>query len=288
VNSSRGCAYRCRFCTYHWLFPTVHFKSIEVLEKELKAIEALGFVRHIRFTDDNFTAQKVRLEAVLRMMIQNDFGFTWSSFARASALTPELVALMKRSGCEFLDLGLESGSQRILDNMDKRLTVEQSRKTIALLNDEGIIGRGSFIIGYPGETADTFSETVQFINDSGLPYYHPYLFYYTGNTLVHSQRDDLGLKGLGLAWRHHTMESGEAAFLLSRMIGRIDKSYTDGQAYVEEIYKLLRGEGYSQQRIASLFRLKRDLLLTIKKHPSGMAASQKADDILNQMEALMV
>ena len=102
-------------------------------------------------------------------MIHEKFSFTWSSFARASALTPELAKLMKQSGCEFVDLGLESGSQKILDNMDKRLSRTQSFDAIRLLNDNGIISRGSFIIGYPGETRDTFLETVDFINESGLP-----------------------------------------------------------------------------------------------------------------------
>ena len=85
------------------------------------------------------------------MMIHEKFSFTWSSFARASALTPGLVKRMKQSGCEFVDLGLESGSQTILDNMDKRLNQNESFEAIRLLNDHGIISRGSFIIGYPGK-----------------------------------------------------------------------------------------------------------------------------------------
>ena len=139
LNSSRGCYYRCRFCTYHWLFPKVHYRSLDVLKKELKAVDNLGSVRHVRFTDDNFTAKRERVTAVLNMMIQEKFSFTWSSFARASALTPELVKLMKRSGCEFLDMGLESGSQTILDNMDKRLSRDQSLEAIRMLNDYGIV-----------------------------------------------------------------------------------------------------------------------------------------------------
>ena len=166
VNSSRGCYYRCRFCTYHWLFPKVNYRSLEVLRQELKAVNSLGFVRHVRFTDDNFTARSDRIKAVLRMMIHEKFSFSWSSFARASALTPELVKLMKQSGCEFVDLGLESGSQIILDNMDKHLSCQQSIEAVGLLNDHGIISRGSFIIGYPGETRDTFLETIDFINET--------------------------------------------------------------------------------------------------------------------------
>ena len=264
LNSSRGCFYRCRFCTYHWLFPKVHYKSIEVLRQELKEVEHLGFIRHLRFTDDNFTANRQRLKSVLEMMIREGFSFSWSSFARASALTPELIRLMKASGCEFVDMGLESGSQTILDNMDKRLKREQSLEAIRMLNDYGIISRGSFIIGYPGETRETFLKTIDFINESGLPYYHPYLFYFTGNTLVHEERERFGLKGLGLAWSHDTMDSDKASHLMSQMIERIHTGLTDGQAYVEEIFKLLRGEGYSPDEIAKLFMLKRRLQLTIK------------------------
>jgi len=286
VNSSRGCSYRCRFCTYHWLFPEVHYKSMDVLKEELRRIDALGCVKHVRFTDDNFTASKVRMKAVLEMMIAQGFGFTWSSFARASALTPELVELMRRSGCEFVDLGLESGSQTILDRMDKRLRKEQSFKAVEMLNDHGIEGRGSFIVGYPGETVDTFSETLEFINESGLPYYHPYLFYYTGNTLVHQDREALGLRGLGLAWRHDTMDSVEASRLMSQMQQRIDQSFTDGQAYVEEIYKLLRGEGYSRREIKQLFRLKRGLQLSIKGSRANEGSSE-TERVLSELETLV-
>ena len=287
VNSSRGCYYRCRFCTYHWLFPKVHYRSLDVLRQELKAINELGFVKHVRFTDDNFTARSDRIKAVLHMMIHEKFSFTWSSFARASALTPELVKLMKQSGCEFVDLGLESGSQTILDNMDKRLSCQQSFEAIRLLNEHGIISRGSFIIGYPGETRDTFLETIDFINESGLPYYQPYLFYYTANTLVHEERKELNLRGLGLAWAHETMDSVEASRLLMQMIQLIPGSFTDGQSYVEEIYKMLRGEGYARREIKELFRLKRQLQLTLREYPSAGPSAPEIAPMLQKMGGLI-
>ncbi len=287
VNSSRGCYYRCRFCTYHWLFPEVHYRSLAVLRDELKAIDDLGLVRHVRFTDDNFTARKDRIKAVLKMMIAEQFSFKWSSFARASALTPELVGLMKRSGCEFLDLGLESGSQEILNNMDKRLSKRESFEAIKLLNDHGIISRGSFIIGYPGETRETFFETIDFINQSGLPYYQPYLFYYTANTLVHQERSERNLRGLGSAWAHETMDSVEASVLLKEMIQLIPNSFTDGQSYVEEIYKMLRGEGYGKGVIRELFRLKRALQLALRKDPTSGPSAPGTAPILHKIGALL-
>jgi anaerobic magnesium-protoporphyrin IX monomethyl ester cyclase len=283
VNSSRGCFYRCRFCTYHWFFPEVHYKTLDVLMEELRGIQALGFVKHVRFTDDNFTANKSRIEALLQRMIKEKFDFTWSSFVRASALSPALVRLMKASGAEFVDIGLESGSQTILNNMDKKLKSEQSFEAIRMLNDHGIYSRGSFIIGFPGETKETFSETVDFINESGLPYYHPYLFYLSQHSPIYRERDRFGLEGIGGTWRHHSMDAVEASDLMSRMITEIPRSFTDGHTYVEEIYKLLRGEGFLPDAILNFFRLKRELLLS----KSSAELHSSADQIFLQLEALI-
>lgn len=287
VTSSRGCAYRCRFCTYHWLFPRVETKSLEVLRDELRQIRDLGFVRHVRFTDDNFTANRQRLEAVLRMLTDERFNFRWSSFARASALTPDLVRAMGASGCEFVDLGLESGSQEILDRMDKRLEVRHAAAAIGWLSAEGIQARGSFIVGYPGETRETFEETLAFIEASGLPYYHPYLFYYTGNTLVHAEKEALGLHGLGLAWRHRTMDAAQAAELLGSMEERLPQSYTDGYSYVEEIYKFLRGRGYGPEAIRELFRQKRALHRVLAAAGRDRPDLPEAREILDRIRAVI-
>jgi len=287
VTNSRGCFYRCRFCTYHWLFPEVHYKSLEVLKEELRRIQALGFVKHVRFTDDNFTAKRGRFKAVLEMMVREHFDFGWSAYARASALTPELVKLMKASRCEFVDLGLESGSQVILNNMDKRLNREQALHAIKMLTDQGIYSRGSFIIGYPGETKETFLETIEFVNESGLPYYSPYLFSYSKRSLVHQERDRFSLRGIGRVWRHETMDAVEASQLMSQMITRIPRGFTDGWANIEEIYRLLRGEGFPPEKILALFRLKRELQLSTKKLDSVKPLSPEINGLLQDLKALI-
>jgi radical SAM superfamily enzyme YgiQ (UPF0313 family) len=287
VSNSRGCFYRCRFCTYHWLFPKVHYKSLGVLKEELRRIQGLGFVKHVRFTDDNFTAKKERFKDVLEMMIEEDFDFGWSSYARASALSPELVGLMKASGCEFVDLGIESGSQVILDHMDKRLNREQALQAIKMLNDHGIYSRGSFIIGYPGETLETFSDTIEFINESALPYYSPYLFSYSKRSLVHEEAGRFGLRGIGRAWRHDTMDAVEASRLMSQMPIRIPKGFADGLANIEEIYRLLRGKEYAPETIWEIFRLKRELQLSGKKSPLAKPFSLEMIKILQDLKALI-
>jgi radical SAM superfamily enzyme YgiQ (UPF0313 family) len=128
------------------LFPKVIYKSLEVLKEELRALQRFGFVKQARFTDDSFTAKGDRLKAVLEMM------------TRASALTPDLVKLMKASNCDLLVMGIESGSSAILKNMDKKPAPGQALRAIKMLTDCGIDSQAAFVVGYPGETAETFQE----------------------------------------------------------------------------------------------------------------------------------
>ncbi|MBW1799466.1 MAG: radical SAM protein, partial [Deltaproteobacteria bacterium] len=287
VISSQGCHYRCRFCTYHRWFPKVHYKSLEVLKDELRRIHALGFVTHVRFADDNFTANRKRLEAVLEMMIHEKFDFTWSAFARANTITPELVRLMKASGCEFLNMGIESGSRDVLNMMDKKLDPVQAVEAVRMLRENGIHTLGGFIIGYPGETRETFNETVDLINRSGLHYYHPYLFYYSKSMLVHREADQFGIEGVGWTWRHRTMDAVEASELMTGMIRQCEHAFTDGQQKTWETFKLLKGEGYPAGEILELHRLKRALQLALENSSAGSHPSPEVDSILDRMEGII-
>jgi p-methyltransferase len=276
VITSQGCHYKCRFCTYRRWFPKVHYKSLEVLKEELRRIQELGFVRHLRFADDNFTANPRRLKAVLKMMIDERFDITWSAFARANTITPDVVPLMRDSGCQFIDMGIESGSRSILRNMDKRLDPDQAVQAIRLLKEHGIYSLGGFIIGYPGETRETFSETIDLINKSGLNYYHPILFYYSKDMLVHRDRDKFQIEGVGWAWRHKTMDSAMASRLMTKMIGLLDHAFTDGQQKTWETFKLLLG--------FELHRLKRDLQVAMEGSEPGRTPLPAVERILQKME----
>lgn len=287
VTSSRGCIFRCRFCTCWRLCPEVHYKSLSVLRNELRLIHNLGFVRHIRFTDDNLTGNRKRMESILEMMIGEKFDFTWSTYARASALTTKMVKLMKRAGCEFVNMGIESGSQTILNNMDKHLKRDLVIEAIKRLNDHGIYGEGGFILGYPGETSITFTETVDLINSSKLPFYQPNLFYYSKDMLVNEDKDKFGLSGLGLSWRHNTMDSAEASRLMVDMIQKIEHGFNEPQVSVWETFRLLRGEGYRPEDIYELLKLKRSLKLTLEASSPRQGLSAQADEILKRIEAIV-
>ncbi|MBF0525904.1 MAG: radical SAM protein [Deltaproteobacteria bacterium] len=255
VNTSRGCMYNCRFCTYRQLIPGVNYKSLEALGEELKSIKRLGFVRHVRFTDDNFTANRARLFDVCRLIKELDAGFTWSTFARVDALTPETAGAMAEAGCEFLELGIESASNDILKYMHKHITVEQTYQALSLLNQVGIMASGAFIVGFPGETKETLRQTCELINSSGLTFYRLNFFTYTSGMLLHQERQEFDITGLGMAWRHKTMDAATASACYPELYQSITNSLTDGFSSTWETFKLLRGEGFSKAQIIKMFGL---------------------------------
>jgi anaerobic magnesium-protoporphyrin IX monomethyl ester cyclase len=264
VTTSRGCSFRCKFCTCWKLCPQVHYKSVDALKQELSQIQEKSIVKHVRFTDDNFTANKNRLKKILQMILDQGFTFTWSTYARAGSLTPDIVPMMREAGCEFVNIGIESGSQIILNNMDKRLDREQIIDGIKLLNANDIYGEGGFIIGYPGETRKTFEDTLDLVNRSKLPFFQPNLFYFSKEMGVAADQEKYGLTGLALTWKHDTMDSAQASDLMVELVEKVKHGYNEPQVSVWETFRLLRGEGYTPASIYRLLGLKRDLRVALK------------------------
>ena len=288
ISTSRGCQYRCRFCTYRNFFKGVKYKSLEVLQRELQSIPRDGSVRHIRFTDDNFTASAKRLGQVCQMMIDEDLPFGWSSFARPDAITGDIAALMSRSGCEFLEMGIESGNEAMLRKMGKGFGIDQVKRAVDHLKGHDIAVSGAFILGYPGETEETIQQTIDFINQSGLSYYRLNFFHYSGSMLLYREREEHGIMGLGWAWRHNTMDAAEASAYYGHILANVTEAVTDGLSSTWETYKLLRGEGYPRKTVYELFMLSNQLnRLRLKRGQSWNPHSREAEGILRRLEALM-
>lgn len=287
VTSSRGCSFRCKFCTCWKLCPQVHYKSIDALKTELIRIQEKGYIRHVRFTDDNFTANRHRLQKILEMMIDQGFTFTWSTYARAGSMSPGIVRLMRKAGCEFVNMGIESGSQTILDNMDKRLDRNQVIDAVRLLNANGIYGEGGFILGFPGETEATFADTMDLLNQSRLPYFQPNLFYFSKEMAVAGEQEQFGLEGLALTWRHNTMDSARASELMTEMVENAKHGFHEPQVSAWETFRLLRGEGYSPGEIFKLFALKRDLRVARREGNGKADEPDRVGPLLDRFKEVM-
>ena len=151
-------------------------------------------------------------------------------------------------------LGIESGSDLVLENMDKGSAVKFYGPSIKWLKEEGITTVGAFVVGFPGETKDTVAETTEFISRSGLDFFFLQPFYYLHHTPVYKVADKFGLKGKGLNWSHATMNAREASHLLDRMFLDID-----GPVFVNPDYTLwevayLTNKGMSMDDIVAYRR----------------------------------
>jgi radical SAM superfamily enzyme YgiQ (UPF0313 family) len=137
------------------------FSADYVVRQMLELHDRYG-IREFSFEDDTFITFKARLREICDRLIDLRLDISWSCLGRVSHITPENLALMRRAGCWQISFGIESGSQEILALINKRITLDQIRKAVAMTGEAGIRSKGFFILGHPGETLQTLEMTSSF------------------------------------------------------------------------------------------------------------------------------
>jgi tRNA A37 methylthiotransferase MiaB len=179
-ESVRGCPFRCEFCDYPFLMGNSKFrmKSAETIFSEWTELYELG-VRHIDAFDSLFTVPRKRAIRLAELLIESGLSqhLTWGCFARSTELAdPAFVELMKQGGCRFVFLGIESGSQEILDAMHKLTTVAGNAGAIGNCNNTGIYTSSGILVGFPGERDDTIAQTREFLAEHSSPSVHVFVW----------------------------------------------------------------------------------------------------------------
>jgi radical SAM PhpK family P-methyltransferase len=223
TRTARSCAYKCSFCTFPSMAGELTLTNLDVVEGELRYMHGAG-VRYLTFIDDTFNVPLPRFKQLLKMMIRNDVGFRWFSHFRAGNADAECLDLMKDSGCMAVFLGIESGDQTVLNNMNKAAKVERYAWAIDQLHKRGIISFASFIVGFPGETRETVRNTIAFIEATAPTFYQAALYYHYRATPIHQKRVEHGIQGDAYSWRHNTMTWQEAAASVDMMYRTVSHS----------------------------------------------------------------
>ncbi len=162
--SSRGCPHSCVFCSpvsrvsYGKLYRA---RSVQNVMDEIKILDSLG-VNLIYFLDDLFTYDKDRIERLCRQMIGDRLKIKWAAQCRVDDLSEGLLRLMRSAGCLCLNLGIESGSERILSMLHKNLDLGNVERMVSYCKKIGINTVGNFILGTPGERDSDRDITVKF------------------------------------------------------------------------------------------------------------------------------
>lgn len=163
IISARGCPNRCIFCDTSAFGRLIRYHSPEyILEMVDYLIKRFG-IKEIIFEDDQFLLKKERAARICEGFLEAKWGISWCCSARADSVNdPELLDLMKRSGCWQISYGIESGNQKILDVAKKRITINQIENAVKLTHEAGILSKGYFIFGLPYETEKTMKNTIRF------------------------------------------------------------------------------------------------------------------------------
>ena len=238
TRTARSCAFSCSFCRYPILTGPLNLTSIDCLEQQLDEFARQG-VKQLSIIDDTFNVPLPRFKALLRMMIRNHYDFQWFSYFRAANADDECFELMAQSNCGGVFLGIESGDQTILNNMNKSARVDKYV--------HAIITFACLIVGFPGETV---RNTVHFIQQSKPTYYRAELYYHGVNAPIHARREEFGLKGAGFSWSHDTMSWQQATQHIVRMYQEITESVVL-PVYNYDFWGIpyLLGQGLSKQQI---------------------------------------
>lgn len=161
---TRGCPFVCTFCAGKSITgPKVRARSVDNVIEELRYLHKRG-IREFHIEDENFTARKSLVMEFCERLLKEDLGMSWSLPAgvRIDSLNKEMLQMMQRAGCYSMALGIEFGSQRVMDMTKKRLTLEMVREKLKLFEGLNIKTTGFFLFAIPGETIREMEETVDF------------------------------------------------------------------------------------------------------------------------------
>jgi len=169
---TRGCPYHCTFCSCRAVTGhKIRSHSVDYIMRQIKFLQSNFGIKEVCFIDDNFLALKNLFVELCREIILQKIDIQWSCFGiRLDLVDEQILALMEKSGCYLITVGIESGSQRILDHMEKGLTLELIEEKLKLIKTKSSIKViGNFILGYPAENEDDIRKTIKFAGK--LPLY---------------------------------------------------------------------------------------------------------------------
>ena len=205
MTTSRGCPFKCIFCVGRKMVGAkVRYRNPEKVVDELEYLSTLGF-HQINIADDLFTANNRHCHAVCDEIIRRGLRTKWTSFARVDTVSKDVLAKMRRAGCDAVSFGIESGNPEILKTIKKGITLEQVIEAVKMCTETGVTPFASFILGLPGETCETLKETLAFgarIKEMGTSYGFHLLAPFPG-TEVREESGSYGLKILTDDWREY-------------------------------------------------------------------------------------
>ncbi len=168
IITSRGCPNQCTFCGHSVFGRTLRQRSPENVADEIELLYEKYKIREIAFVDDTFTINPQRIRNLFTILKNKRISFPWTCMSRINTVNEEVLRYMKEQGCWHISFGIESGNSEILKIIKKNISLESVRTVINTCQKIGLLTKGFFIIGNPGETIKTIDQSINFALDIPL------------------------------------------------------------------------------------------------------------------------
>lgn len=165
IMTSRGCPYKCIFCSRSIEGTAWRAHSAKRVVDEIEQLVTKFGIKDIQMFDDTFTLHIERVQDICNMIIERKLDVGWNCMTRVDRVTVDLFKLMKKAGCYEVGFGIESGSDRVLKFIKKSTTTPQIRQAVKMAKKAGIAVRGFFMIGFPTETKEEIIQTINFAKE---------------------------------------------------------------------------------------------------------------------------
>ena len=171
IKVSRGCPFHCFFCLASPVSGTeVRMRTPQNIIDEIKECIEKYHIHNFMFLSDIFNADKKWVTDLCNLIMGNNIDIIWSANLRPDITDENIAKIMYQAGCRFVNLGVESGSQEILNNIDKKIALDDIRLTVKILKKYHISICTDFIIGLPWDTEETVEDTVDFALELNCDY----------------------------------------------------------------------------------------------------------------------
>jgi radical SAM superfamily enzyme YgiQ (UPF0313 family) len=191
VNTMRGCPYSCKWCSRAVYGGSYRRRSPKMVVDEIQWLQENYRFDMIWFVDDVFTINHKWLHEFAAEIQERNITVSYEIITRSDRVNEEVLELLKQSGCFRVWIGAESGSQKIIDAMDRRVKVEQVRETIKMVKAYGMEAGTFIMLGYPGEEEADIKETLHHLKYSNPDHYTITVAYPIKGTPLYSEVENI-------------------------------------------------------------------------------------------------
>lgn len=179
IMTSRGCPFSCSYCATSIWERNTRYRSIDNVIEEIKSVMDKYGTRQFTLKDDSFTVKRSRVMEFCSRLLEEHIHINWDCNTRVNLVDEETLRAMKKAGCNSIKVGIETGSEKTLKLINKKITFDQCRKAARLFRKAGIHWTGYFMMGFPSETKEDVYQTLQFMYElkpdyASLSVYEPF------------------------------------------------------------------------------------------------------------------